>query len=157
MASKIEGMWYSDRRPLWLVPFSFLYGAVMAFRSLMYRLGLRHRVGMKVPVIVVGNLTVGGTGKTPVVEMFAKALRDRGRKVAILSRGYKSKAPPLWQKWWFWFHHTAEPPPRIVSDGQKVLLDSEVAGDEPFMLARNLPGVVVLVDKNRVKAGGPHS
>jgi len=46
-----------------------------------------------------------------------------------------------------------EPPPRIVSDGTEVLLDSEVAGDEPFMLARNLPGVVVLVDKNRVKAG----
>jgi tetraacyldisaccharide 4'-kinase len=85
--------------------------------------------------------------------MFAKALRDRGRKVGILSRGYKSKAPPLWQKWWFWLNHTEEPPPRVVSDGQKVLLDSEVAGDEPFMLARNLPGVVVLVDKNRVKAG----
>lgn len=117
----------------------------------------RHRILRDQPlgclVVVVGNLTVGGTGKTPVVEMFAKALRDRGRKVAILSRGYKSKAPPLWRKWWFWLNHTEEPPPRIVSDGQKVLLDSEVAGDEPFMLARNLPGVVVLVDKNRVKAG----
>jgi tetraacyldisaccharide 4'-kinase len=98
-------------------------------------------------------LTVGGTGKTPVVEMFAKALRDRGRKVAILSRGYKSKAAPFWKKWWFSLNHTEEEPPRVVSNGDKVLLDSEVAGDEPFMLARNLPGVVVLVDKNRVKAG----
>ncbi|HUR60022.1 MAG TPA: tetraacyldisaccharide 4'-kinase, partial [Opitutaceae bacterium] len=104
-------------------------------------------------VVVVGNLTVGGTGKTPVVEKFAKALRDRGRKVAILSRGYKSKAPPMWKKFWYTLTHTEEPPPRIVSDGQRVLLDSEEAGDEPYMLARNLPGVIVLVDKNRVKAG----
>jgi len=104
-------------------------------------------------VVVVGNLTVGGTGKTPVVEKFARALQDRGRKVAILSRGYKSKAPPLWQKAWRALTHTAEPPPRVVSDGQTVYLDSEQAGDEPYMLARNLPGVVVLVDKNRVKAG----
>ena len=81
-------------------------------------------------VVVVGNLTVGGTGKTPVVEKFAKALHDRGRKVAILSRGYKSKAPPLWQKWWFWLNHTEEAPPRVVSDGRTVLLDSELAGDE---------------------------
>ncbi|MGA3006739.1 MAG: tetraacyldisaccharide 4'-kinase [Opitutaceae bacterium] len=104
-------------------------------------------------VVVVGNLTVGGTGKTPVVEKFARALADRGRKVAILSRGYKSKAPSFWQKSWNWLTHATEPPPRIVSDGRSVLLDSEVAGDEPFMLARNLPGVIVLVDKNRVKAG----
>jgi len=88
-----------------------------------------------------------------VVEKFARALHDRGRKVAILSRGYKSKAPPFWKKWWWSFTHADEPPPRIVSDGQTVLLDSEEAGDEPFMLARNLPGVIVLVDKNRVKAG----
>jgi tetraacyldisaccharide 4'-kinase len=104
-------------------------------------------------VVVVGNLTVGGTGKTPVVEKFARALRDRGRHVAILSRGYKSKKPPLWKKWWYWISHTEEPPPRVVSDGRSIFLDSEQAGDEPYMLARNLPGVVVLVDKNRVKAG----
>lgn len=132
---------------------SYLFNGIVQLRLWLYR----HRIFRDQPlgclVVVVGNLTVGGTGKTPVVEMFARALRDRGRKVAILSRGYKSKAPPLWQKWWFWLNHTEEPPPRIVSDGDKVLLDSEMAGDEPFMLARNLPGVVVLVDKNRVKAG----
>lgn len=104
-------------------------------------------------VVVVGNLTTGGTGKTPVVEMFARALRDRGRKVAILSRGYKSKSIPLWQQWWNRAMGKSDPPPRVVSDGTKVLLDSEIAGDEPYMLARNLPGVVVLVDKNRVKSG----
>ncbi len=132
---------------------SYLFSGIVQLRLWLYRHRIFHDHPLGCLVVVVGNLTVGGTGKTPVVEMFAKALRDRGRKVAILSRGYKSKAPPLWQKWWFWLNHTEEPPPRIVSDGEKVLLDSEVAGDEPFMLARNLPGVVVLVDKNRVKAG----
>jgi tetraacyldisaccharide 4'-kinase len=132
---------------------SYLFSGIVQLRLWLYRNRILRDQPLGCLVVVVGNLTVGGTGKTPVVEMFAKALRDRGRKVAILSRGYKSKAPPLWQKWWFWLNHTVEPPPRIVSDGTKVLLDSEVAGDEPFMLARNLPGVVVLVDKNRVKAG----
>jgi tetraacyldisaccharide 4'-kinase len=132
---------------------SYLFSGIVQLRLWLYRNRIFHDHPLGCLVVVVGNLTVGGTGKTPVVEMFAKALRDRGRQVAILSRGYKSKAPPLWQKWWFWLNHTEEPPPRIVSDGEKVLLDSEVAGDEPFMLARNLPGVVVLVDKNRVKAG----
>ncbi len=134
--------------------FSYIYSGFMQLRLWLYRERIIfHDTPLGCLVVVVGNLTVGGTGKTPVVEMLAKALRDRGRKVAILSRGYKSKAPPIWQKWWFWLNHTEEAPPRVVSDGQKVLLDSELAGDEPFMLARNLPGVVVLVDKNRVKSG----
>lgn len=132
---------------------SYLFSGIVQLRLWLYR----HRILRDQPlgclVVVVGNLTVGGTGKTPIVEMFARALQDRGRKVGILSRGYKSKAPPLWKKWWFWLNHTEAEPPRIVSDGETVLLDSEVAGDEPFMLARNLPGVVVLVDKDRVKAG----
>ena len=132
---------------------SYLFSGIVQLRLWLYRNRILRDQPLGCLVVVVGNLTVGGTGKTPIVEMFAKALRDRGRKVAILSRGYKSKAPPLWQKWWFWLNHTEEAPPRVVSDGENVLLDSEVAGDEPFMLARNLPGVVVLVDKNRVKAG----
>src|SRR5581483_9431042 len=141
-----------------------LYGAFLHFPSWIFstvaqtRFWLyRHRWFRDQPlgclVVVVGNLTVGGTGKTPVVEKFARALHDRGRKVAILSRGYKSKAAPRWKKWWWRLSHKEEPPPRIVSDGQRVLLDSEQAGDEPYMLARNLPGIIVLVDKNRVKAG----
>jgi len=132
---------------------SYLFSGIVQLRLWLYR----HRILRDQPlgclVVVVGNLTVGGTGKTPIVEKFARALHDRGRKVAILSRGYKSKAPPIWKKWWFWLNHTEDAPPRIVSDGRSVLLDSEVAGDEPYMLARNLPGVVVLVDKDRVKAG----
>jgi len=132
---------------------SVIFSGLVQLRWWLYRKRILHDQPLGCLVVVVGNLTVGGTGKTPVVEKFARALRDRGRKVAILSRGYKSKAPPFWKKWWYWLSHTAEPPPRIVSDGKQVLLDSEEAGDEPYMLARNLPGVLVLVDKNRVKAG----
>jgi tetraacyldisaccharide 4'-kinase len=132
---------------------SWLFSAGAQMRLWLYR----HRIFQDQPlgclVVVVGNLTVGGTGKTPVVEKLAGTLRDRGRKVAILSRGYKSKRPPFWVRAWHRLSHTAEPPPRVVSDGHAVLLDSEQAGDEPYMLARNLPGVVVLVDKNRVKSG----
>lgn len=132
---------------------SALFNGVVQARLWLYRQRIFHDQPLGCLVVVVGNLTVGGTGKTPVVEKFARALRDRGRKVAILSRGYRSRRPPIWKRGWNWLTHAASPPPRIVSDGDRVLLDSENAGDEPYMLARNLPGVVVLVDKDRVKAG----
>ncbi len=105
-------------------------------------------------VISVGNLTVGGTGKTPVVEMLARALQEGGRRVAILSRGYKSVPRPFLVR--LWDKLTKEKnvfTPRVVSDGQSLLLDSRTAGDEPFMLANNLRGVVVLVDRDRVRSG----
>lgn len=132
---------------------SYLFSLLAQLRFWLYRNRILHDQPLGCLVVVVGNLTVGGTGKTPVVEKFARALQERGRRVAILSRGYKSKAPPVWKKWWWALTHAEEPPPRIVSDGKQVLLDSEQAGDEPYMLARNLPGVIVLVDKNRVKSG----
>jgi tetraacyldisaccharide 4'-kinase len=132
---------------------SWLFSGIAQARLWLYRHRIFHDHPLGCLVVVVGNLTVGGTGKTPVVEKFARALRDRGRKVAILSRGYKSKSVPLWRKWWWSLTHAAEPPPRVVSDGERLLLDSLEAGDEPYMLAKNLPGVIVLVDKNRVKAG----
>jgi tetraacyldisaccharide 4'-kinase len=107
-----------------------------------------------VQVIAIGNLTLGGTGKTPVVEKFARELRDAGRNVAILSRGYRSKPPPfhVWLLNKILFREDQNPP-RVVSDGKSLLLDSEMAGDEPYMLASNLRDVVVLVDKDRVKSG----
>ncbi len=132
---------------------SFLFSGIVQLRWYLYE----HRILRNKPlgclVVVVGNLTVGGTGKTPVVEKFAHILNERGRKVAILSRGYKSKKEPWPKKLWRKLTHGEEAPPKVVSDGKRVLLDSETAGDEPYMLARNLPGVVVLCDKNRVKAG----
>ena len=107
-----------------------------------------------VQVIAVGNLTWGGTGKTPVVEKFARELRDAGRNVAILSRGYRSKPAPLHRQFLNKILlREDQTPPRIVSDGKSLLLDSETAGDEPYMLASNLKDVVVLVDKDRVKSG----
>jgi tetraacyldisaccharide 4'-kinase len=127
--------------------------AILSRRSL-YNLRLLRDSTLGVQVIAVGNLTVGGTGKTPVVEKFARVLRDQGRNVAILSRGYRSKPAPLHQ--WMLnklFLRDDTTPPRVVSDGKSLLLDSEMAGDEPYMLASNLKDVVVLVDKDRVKSG----
>jgi len=132
---------------------SWLFSGVVQLRLWLYQRRILQDHPLGCLVVVVGNLTVGGTGKTPVVEKLARTLRDRGRKVAILSRGYKSKSSPFWRKCLYWITHTNEPPPRVVGDGEHLLLDSEEAGDEPYMLARNLPGVVVLVDKNRAKSG----
>src|SRR5580704_13420189 len=107
-----------------------------------------------IQVIAIGNLTFGGTGKTPVVEKFARELQRQGRTVAILSRGYRSRPQPMGElllnKLLLREDST---PPRVVSDGRNLLLDSETAGDEPYMLASNLKDVVVLVDKDRVKSG----
>ena len=100
-------------------------------------------------MISIGNVTAGGTGKTPVTEIFARTLAAEGRKVAILSRGYRRKEAPWWQRM---FTQVIDPP-LVVSDGKRVLLDSATGGDEPYMLASNLPGVAVVVDRDRVKAG----
>jgi tetraacyldisaccharide 4'-kinase len=88
------------------------------------------------------------------VELFARELTKRGRKVAILSRGYKSQPVPFPQQFMDKFRSIENRhPPRVVSDGRSLLLDSDMAGDEPFMLASNLKDVLVLVDKDRVKSG----
>ncbi len=132
---------------------SWIFEGIVRCRYALYKGRILRDSPLGCLVVVVGNLTVGGTGKTPVVEKFARALSERGRKVAILSRGYKSKSESAPKRFVRWITHGEPPPPRVVSDGKRVLLDSETAGDEPYMLARNLPGVVVIVDKNRVKAG----
>jgi tetraacyldisaccharide 4'-kinase len=128
---------------------SHVFKSVVLFRLFFYNVGIFRRYPLGCQVISVGNITAGGTGKTPVVEIFARELQKSGRKVAILSRGYRKKELPWYQRL---FRETIEPP-RVVSDGKRLLLDSEMGGDEPYMLASNLPGVVVLVDKNRVKSG----
>jgi tetraacyldisaccharide 4'-kinase len=133
---------------------SKIFTVIVKLRLWLYNVRLLRDKTLGVQVIAIGNLTVGGTGKTPVVEKFARELRDAGRNVAILSRGYRSQPVPL---------HTKllnkillrddQTPPRVVSDGKSLLLDSNMAGDEPYMLASNLKDVVVLVDKDRVKSG----
>jgi tetraacyldisaccharide 4'-kinase len=123
-------------------------------RRLLYDWRLIRDYTIGVQVIAIGNLTVGGTGKTPVVEKFARELQGQGRTVAILSRGYRSKPPPLFKRLLDkLLLREDRTPPRVVSDGKSLLLDSETAGDEPYMLASNLRDVIVLVDKDRVKSG----
>jgi tetraacyldisaccharide 4'-kinase len=99
-------------------------------------------VKLEAKVISVGNLTVGGTGKTPAVERLTRVLQSRGRKVAILSRGYKSRPSG-----------SSKPQVRIVTDGRKIALSASEAGDEPYLLARNLSGVPVVIGKDRIAGG----
>ena len=104
-------------------------------------------------VVSVGNITAGGTGKTPVVELLSRTLAERGRKCAILTRGYKSEELDEPQEWLDANGKPVRNLPKIASDGVTRYLGPLHAGDEPFMLARNLDGVAVLVDKDRVKSG----
>ncbi len=136
-----------------LLILSKIFTQVVRLRYWLYKKNVFLSQSLGCPVIVIGNLTVGGTGKTPVVEKFARELYAKGRKVAILSRGYKSKQSSKINLFFRWLTHSQERPPRVVSNGKHVLIGPEHAGDEPYMLAKNLPGVIVIVDKDRVKAG----
>jgi tetraacyldisaccharide 4'-kinase len=114
------------------------FGAVAALRVNAYRREFLARAHLQGPVISVGNLSVGGSGKTPVVAYLAALVRDAGLPVAILSRGYRGS-----------FRGTA----LVVSDGANVLATAEAAGDEPVMLAHQLEGVVVAVGRRRALVG----
>ncbi|HWX24027.1 MAG TPA: tetraacyldisaccharide 4'-kinase, partial [Vicinamibacteria bacterium] len=127
----------SARRP-WLVPFGVLFGGAAALRAALYERGILPRARLQGPVISVGNLRVGGTGKTPLVLRCAEILRDEGVPVSILSRGYGGA-----------FRGEC----LVVGDGISVLATSAEAGDEPVMLARALPGVVVAVGPRRDRVG----
>lgn len=130
---------------------SLIFERIVQLRLYLYRKRMFRERALGCLVVSVGNLTVGGTGKTPVVEKFARALQSGGRRVAILSRGYKSV--PQRRRWLDRLRRKNIDPPRVVSDGKALLLDSLTAGDEPYMLAHNLKDVIVLVDKDRVKSG----
>jgi tetraacyldisaccharide 4'-kinase len=121
-----------------LSPLGALYGRCAALRVALYERGLLSRAHLAGPVISVGNLSVGGSGKTPVVARIAEILRDEGLPVAILSRGYGGS-----------FRGDA----LVVADGSSIHADASVAGDEPVMLARALPGVVVAVGRRRDVVG----
>ena len=110
-------------------PLAPLYSLAMLARAQGYRRGLFASHKMPVPVISVGNLLMGGTGKTPLVQYLAQLLQNEGWKPAIISRGYGGRAKDR---------------VNIVSNGQQVLLDAVQAGDEPLLLAESLPGVPVL-------------
>ncbi len=114
------------------------YGAVMRLRGLAYRAGLLRTRRLPKSVISVGNITAGGTGKTPVVALIARYYIDRGKKVAVLSRGYAG---------------TSERKPAIVTDGKNIFMTPGDAGDEPCMLAEKIPGLMVVVGADRYRAG----
>ena len=113
-----------------LPPLSLLYGAVTRTRLSLYRRGTFHTTRLERPVISIGNITTGGTGKTPLVEWVSKTLAARGKKVCILTRGYGRKDPHLQV---------------IVSDGYSILASPNEAGDEPYLLATNLKGLAAVI------------
>jgi tetraacyldisaccharide 4'-kinase len=114
-----------------------IFGAAARFRRALHGYGLLRASRLPRPVLSVGNLTMGGAGKTPHVMHLAKWLAQGGRRVTILSRGYRRQGKGV-----VW-----------VSDGRRITAAVRDGGDEPVLLARSLPGVAVLVGESRVDAG----
>ncbi len=117
---------------------SFFYGLALKIRLFLFHCGIFHMRTLPCKVISVGNITLGGTGKTPFVCLLAEIVRGKGYATAILSRGYKGS-----------FRKGVG----VVSDGEKIRMNAREAGDEPFLLAATLPDVPVLVGKERWISG----
>jgi tetraacyldisaccharide 4'-kinase len=115
-----------------------LYAAIMRLRALAYKYRIIQVKRLPLPVISVGNITIGGTGKTPAVLLIARELIARGKRVAVLTRGYGG---------------SLEGETRIVSDGKSLLLTPAEAGDEPCLLAASLPGLMVVMGSDRYRGG----
>jgi len=129
--------WYSPVKIIAYV-ISFFYRLIVNFRNWLYNHKILKEVKLPCPVISVGNITVGGTGKTPCVIMLAQMLQENGFKPAILSRGYGGKSIN---------------PVNIVSDGREILLDSKIAGDESYLIAKELKDVPVITGAKRIVTG----
>ncbi|THB79907.1 MAG: tetraacyldisaccharide 4'-kinase [Desulfobulbaceae bacterium] len=125
-----------NKRLLFLIgfPFSPIYSILMKLRALFYRIGLFRSEKFEVPVVSIGNLTMGGTGKTPLVIYLAQYCQARNFKPAVISRGYRGKSRSSCN---------------IVSDGKDILLDSELSGDEPSLIARLTSDIVVATGRKR--------
>jgi tetraacyldisaccharide 4'-kinase len=113
------------------------YRGLLGAREWLYARGVLASRALGVPVVSIGNLTVGGTGKTPAVELAVRTLKEFGHRPAVLSRGYGRRGHGI----------------QVVADAVSTRLDAEEAGDEPFVLARRLPGVPIVVGPNRHAAG----
>lgn len=118
--------------------FSYAYAAALKGRRLLYRCRLMKTNRLPCRVVSIGNITVGGTGKTPMTIYVARMLKRLGYKTAVISRGYKG---------------AAEQKGGIVSDGESIRMTPETAGDEPYLLAQSLKGIPVLVGRNRFASG----
>ncbi len=118
--------------------FSLIYGLGVAITLSLYQFGFLKQHRLACHVISLGNITVGGTGKTPTAQRLAAAIRDMGYRVVILNRGYRAR----------WRGDVG-----IVSDGHKIYMSVNEAGDEAYQLAKNLPGVPVVIGKDRTVTG----
>jgi tetraacyldisaccharide 4'-kinase len=140
----LKNIWYPENNHdltpahLFLSIPALLYSAAIRLRNLSYDHGLLGQKSLRCPVISVGNLTVGGTGKTPMVIHLAGLLAGWGLKPAVLSRGYGGRS-------------TKEV--TIISDGRSILSGPDEGGDEPFLIARRLPAVPVLTGPRRAVTG----
>jgi len=121
-----------------LTPLSLIYSLAVRVRAQLYAAGIRHSRRLGRPVVSVGNLSVGGTGKTPMVALLARDLIAGGRRVAVLTRGYGG---------------TTKGGCRVVSDGTGLLATAAECGDEPCLLARSVSGLIVVVGSDRFQAG----
>jgi tetraacyldisaccharide 4'-kinase len=140
MSALLERLWWSERPGVAgaalagpLAIGEALFRAAAAIRGALYDAGLLRTVRAEAPVVSIGNLAVGGAGKTPATIAVARRLAARGRTVAVLSRGYGA----------------ARGDARVVADGAEVLLDAAAGGDEPVLVARRLPGARVLCGPRR--------
>ena len=126
----------------WLGPilsiFSMVYGSIVRGRLWLYHQGWLKTSRLPCPVLSVGNMTVGGTGKTPITLWFAEQLRNQGLRVGILSRGYRRSSRDRCV---------------LVSDGRRILVNPPAAGDEPFLMAKRCPQLVVAVGADRFRLG----
>ena len=121
---------------------SLFYFLAYKIRLSLYKLNILKKQNISAIVISIGNISSGGTGKTPLTIDIAKYFLKEGYKVAVLSRGYKRK-----------ISSKQTDAPILVSDGQEIITDYEVSGDEPYLIAKKVPKAMVLVNKNRYRAG----
>jgi tetraacyldisaccharide 4'-kinase len=129
VSSPLEGLLYAGSR---------IYRLVVRLRICLYRRGVLKRKKLPCKVVSIGNITVGGTGKTPMVHYVAQLLKELGQEVAVISRGYGGSGQRLGG---------------IVSDGHTRLMDARVSGDEPQLLSSRLQGIPVLIGRDRYRTG----